>query len=186
MKIKIIYAITAIMVIVLIASIIRTNYLYGESLEPTKISKDDYYEGTGFRIKADKYEVLDNEGFKKNSNNPEQYELYQEAFGEIRKVVMVHYTMQITDLEVMDPEWWTNIQLESDIAWCNPVEPFLMGLVDEAKVSKRNFEEGKEYKIVLPYSINKIQVTDKAYNNAEDWKYRVVWSQNPIYYTDLY
>lgn len=186
MKRKIIYAVAAIMVIALIASIIRTNYLYGESLKPTQLSRDDYYEGTGFRIKADKYEVLDNEGFKKVCNNLEQYELYKKVFGETRKVVMVHYTIQITDVEAMDPEWWTNVQLESDIAWSNPVEPFLMGFVDEAKVSKRNFEDGKEYKIVLPYSINKLQVTEKSYDNAENWKYRVVWSQNPIYYTDLY
>lgn len=99
---------------------------------------------------------------------------------------MVHYTIQIIDVDAMDAEWWTNIQLESDIAWYNPVAPYMIEFVDEAKVSKEDFENGKEYRIILPYNINKLQVTEKCYDNAENWKYRVVWSRNPIYYTNLY
>lgn len=50
MKRKIICAVTAVIIIALTVSIIRVNCLYRESLKPTQISGDVYYEGTGFRI----------------------------------------------------------------------------------------------------------------------------------------
>lgn len=56
----------------------------------------------------------------------------------------------------------------------------------DCNLSIDNYETGNEYTVLFPIEIGKIQVYDDYYNDSENWKCRIIWSTNPIVYTNLY
>ena len=52
-------------------------------------------------------------------------------------------------------------------------------------VSYKNYEDGKEYDMIFPFNIAKVQIPEYEYDNADNWNYFMIWSQNPIVYTQI-
>lgn len=178
--------IASAMLIVVVMSIVRTNITYAGYMATKELSIDDSYEGNGYSIKFNKYEVVDKDDLKYYCKDIEKFDAYEKAFGDMGKVVLVYATIKINNLEVMDGEWWTECKLEADNAWTNSVGLFLLDLIDGVNLFKKNYENGKEYNVIFPYNISTQQVTNMQLENSKNWHYRMLWSVNPIVYTNLY
>ena len=185
MRRRMMIMLSTIIIVVIVGAIVLTNIKYYEYMRPTEISREEFYVGKGYYIRVDGYEVLDYDEMREKVSDKEQLEAYLKVYGNDSKCVLVSATLKVMDVENMPKDWWTIISLEAQKMWRNVTTMGLIPMLD-CNLSKDNYENGKEYKVLFPISINRIQVYDEYYDNAKNWNYRIIWSQNPIVYSNLY
>lgn len=185
MKRKGIYAIIILTIIIFAGAIIATNIKFNKNIKSVQLSSDEWFEGDGYAVKFNKYEVLDMQQLGDYITDTEKFEMYKNAFKMDGKVAFVYITLKVIDKELMNKEWWMDFVLYADNAWHNQTDLYLSELIKDANSARGNYENGGEYNIIFPYEIGKIQVPDSEYDSAENWKYSMIWSQNPIVYMQL-
>jgi hypothetical protein len=175
----------AVALIAICLAIVITNVKFHNYMKPTKVSGEDNVKGVGYELKLNKYEVLDMEEMKEYVTDIEQYELYKKTLGFEGKVVLVYVTLNVSDREAMNKEWWTDFILYADNAWHNAVEVYLASLIKDANPAKGNYEDGGTYEMIFPFCIGENQVPEWEYRNVKNWKYSMAWSRNPIVYMNI-
>lgn len=186
LKKKVICIIMSIMLLVTTGFIIATNVIYGKYLKPTELTMEESYEAKGYSIKFVDYEIYDENHLIELFDNPDVAKKRAGILEGLCCVVLVHATIKVTDVDAMSAEWYTEYMLAADNTWCNPMEMFLEGVSEKMKHSKKQYENGKEYEVYLQFPVNKPQVYEKDLDDIQNWKFLMVWSQNPIVYTKLY
>lgn len=174
----------AILFIITLA-IVTTNLKYNKYLRPTKISIGDKFEGLGYNLTINDYKVLTVDELMQYIDDLEQFEAYKSMFEFDGFIVLVNATLWVSDKDSMKKDWWTDFVLYSDNAWDNQPEIFLTSLIKDANPTKGTYENGREYELIFPFSINQKQVSGHEFNKAKNWKYSFVYSQNPIVYVDI-
>lgn len=173
-------------IVVLIGcGIIITNLKYSKNMKALQLSSDEWFVGAGYAVRLNRHEVLDMEKLREYVIDTDQLDMYQKAFQMDGKVVLVYLTLRVTDRNLMNKEWWTDFILNSDNGWRNPTEPYLSALIKDSNPAKGNYEDGGEYDLIFPFAIAKVQVPEYEYDNADNWKYSIIWSQNPIVYSQI-
>lgn len=186
MKKKVICIISAVLTLALVCSIIATNVIYGKYMQPSELSMDGSYEGKGYSIKFDKYEFVDESNINELYDNQLTAKKYEKLLEGIGKIILIYATIKVTDVDAMSGEWFTDYKLIADNTWGNPAEYFLIGAFEGQNLSKKQYENGHEYEVIIPFSVDSIQVTEKDMENIDNWKFLIIWSQNPVVYTRLY
>lgn len=101
------------------------------------------------------------------------------------KIILVYANINVTDKESMSIDWWTECILSSDTAWHNQVDMYMLSFIKETNLYKNNYENGKQYEVIFPFMIDSQQVTYINNVDVAKWKYKTIWSQNPIIYSEL-
>ncbi len=185
-KKKVICIISAVLMLALVCSIIAANVIYGKYMQPSELAMDESYEGKGYTIKFDKYELVDGSNINKLYDNQITAKKYEKLLEGIGKIILIYATIKVTDVDAMSGEWFTDYQLIADNTWGNPAEYFLIGTFEGQNLSKKQYENGHEYEVIIPFTVDRIQVTEKDMENIDNWKFLIIWSQNPVVYTRLY
>ena len=173
-KKKVICIISAVLTLALVCSIIPTNVIYGKYMQPSELAMDESYEGKGYTIKFDKYELVDGSNINKLYDNQITAKKYEKLLEGIGKIILIYATIKVTDY-----------QLIADNTWGNPAEYFLIGTFEGQNLSKKQYENEHEYEVIIPFTVDRIQVTEKDMENIDNWKFLIIWSQNPVVYTRL-
>lgn len=168
-----------------ICAISIVNFKYSKIMRATQLSSDEWYEAEGYAVKFNRYEVLDMEQLNDYVTDPEQLEEYKKTLQIDGKVVLVYITLRITERKLMNKQWWTDFILYADNAWDNQIDSYLSAFIKDANPAKGNYEDGKEYDMIFPFNIAKVQIPEYEYDNADNWNYFMIWSQNPIVYTQI-
>ena len=185
MRQKIAIIIAVIIVAIIAGAITVTNVKFGKYMRSTEISKDEFYKGEGYLIKVNKCEVLDNDKMAERVKDKNQFDAYRNMYGENSKYILVNATLRVTDIDNMPKDWWTGISFEAD-NMCGNMTDMLLVSIMECNLSIDNYENDREYDVIFPIEINKVQMYNEYYNNSDNWKCRIIWSQNPIVYSNLY
>lgn len=186
MKRKGTYALIIFVIMIFAGAITATNIKFNKNMKAVQLSSDEWFEGDGYAVKFNKYEVLDMEQLSNYVMDAEKFEMHKNVFEIDGKVVFVYITLKVTDRELMNKEWWMDFVLYADNAWHNQADLYLAGLIKDANPAKGNYENGGVYNIIFPYEIGKTQVPDYEYDSAANWKYFMIWSENPIVYMQLH
>lgn len=182
---RIIYAVIIFVLAVFTIMIINTNRIYHRYMKVVQKQYDEWYEGDGYSIRVDRYEVCDMQELEGKVVDKEQFTMYQKVFETQGKEVLVYATVKVNDKKIMKKDWWAYMILNADNAWRNGIDIYMLSMIDGTNLSLDNYEDGKEYSIIIPYEINVAQITKNEYSNAENWKYSIIYSQNPVVYANL-
>ena len=166
-------------------AIIATNLKYNKYLKPTRMTMGDEFKGSGYNLTVCDCKVFAFEELEQYIDDLDQFEQYKKMFEFDGYVVLVNATLKITDKDSIRKDWWTDFILYSDNAWHNPVDIYLTSLIKDANPTKGNYVNGEEYELIFPVPISEKQVPKHELDNAKNWNYFFVYSQNPIVYIDI-
>lgn len=182
-KVKVIIAV--LVALAVIAEIAALNIKYKDVYKVTVLERNQSYTTDSYTFKIDYMEVLDSTALKERYSDSKDLVMYEKMFGELGKIAFVYAKLTVNDMEKFKKDWWTSFHLEADNAWSNQIDMYFIDIIKDTNLVGVNYQEGIEYDVILPFNINKQQITKKDMECAEDWKYRFVFQLNPITYMDL-